>query len=107
MLPGMNFSALQNGLKQRPSEGIIDRSLSGSYIARELGVSQAHVSNILSGQRGMSFDLADRLLDLIPARIEDLVARDAIAGGVPFQPTTIGSYLTVPVIVAANALKPN
>ena len=49
------------------------RSTTQSHVARSIGVAQAHVSNFLYGKRGLSFDLADRLLTYVDANVTDLL----------------------------------
>ena len=43
-------------------------------LATRLGLSQKHVSNVLNGQAGLSFGLAERMLAVVDRRLEVAIA---------------------------------
>jgi len=52
----------------------IDRgTLSVSLLARQTGLTQAHISNFLHGHRSMSIDALDRVLNAIRMQVDDLL----------------------------------
>jgi transcriptional regulator with XRE-family HTH domain len=52
----------------------IDRgTLSVSLLARQTGLTQAHISNFLHGQRSMSIDALDKVLNAIRMQVDDLL----------------------------------
>jgi transcriptional regulator with XRE-family HTH domain len=48
-------------------------TLSVSLLARQTGMTQAHFSNFLHGQRSMSIDALDKVLNAIQMEVEDLL----------------------------------
>lgn len=60
----MNFTALQDRLRQELLRRIRRGSLSVSLLARQTGFGQPHISNFLRGRRKLSGDALDRVLEV-------------------------------------------
>lgn len=60
----MNFTALQDRLRQELLRRIRRGSLSVSLLARQTGFGQPHISNFLRGRRKLSGDAIDRVLEV-------------------------------------------
>jgi len=74
----VNFSVIKNrllaGLKMRIRTG----ELTERRLALRVGLSQPHMHNILTGERDLTIDVADRILDELNLSALDLFNRDEI-----------------------------
>ncbi len=68
----MNFTQLQERLRVEMQRRIDRGALTGSLLARQAGVSQAHISNFLRRKRHLSTTTLDRILDRQMLTIADL-----------------------------------
>jgi AraC-like DNA-binding protein len=66
------FQTLLEHLRCRVIDRIAQGELTERAIARQAGVSQSHLHNILKGVRGMTPEVADRLMVALKWRVEDL-----------------------------------
>jgi plasmid maintenance system antidote protein VapI len=71
----MKLIAVRDELRYRLREMISSGLTTGSEIANSVGVAQPHICNILHGKRGMSFELADALLEFAQLDVEELIAK--------------------------------
>ena len=71
----MNFSQLQERVRQELLRRIERGTLSVSLLARQTGLGQAHVSNFLRGRRGLSLGTLDKMLAALRLGIEDLLPK--------------------------------
>ncbi len=99
----MNMTELIEVLRRRLAKKIRDGELSGSELARRVGVAQAHVSNFLHVQRGVSVDLANRLLSAVDLEVEDLIADSKLHNPL-FVDDGSQDFTSVRVVTAAHAL---
>lgn len=111
----MNFTQLQERLRQELVRRIDRGILTGTMLARITGYSQAHVSNFLHKKRALSLEALDRLLasqmlsaaDLLPDYAH--AARSPIPGEsaddvVPLVPHSVALF--TPYISASAAAEP-
>ncbi len=56
-------------LRVRIQEAIWDRGIQQAEMARRTGLSEAQVSRFLKGERGLSLESIDRLLDVLELEI--------------------------------------
>jgi hypothetical protein len=101
----MKFKELVAALRTLLKQCIKDGSHTGLGIANELDITQTHISNFLNEQRGISFDLADDLLQFLGLDIEDLVAGNIVKERVPIQNQDDSGALAVPIVNAKDALR--
>lgn len=102
----MKLKDIREGLRHRIREMISEGVTTGTDIARSVGAAQAHISNFLQGQRGISFDLADQLLEFAELEAEDLIASQELVARIPFEPMPLGSFVSVPVVGIENLMLP-
>ena len=69
----MDFSGLQDNLRQLLRQRIRDGQLSGLQLARQAGFQQPHISNFMHCKRGLSLDALDRVLGVLHISIFDLL----------------------------------
>lgn len=68
----MNFRQLHDRVRVELLRRIERGTLSVSLLARQTGLTQAHLSNFLHGHRNMSLDALDKLLSVIRMQAEEL-----------------------------------
>ena len=78
---GANFHALLSNLRTRVANRIAEGEITERALARRAGISQPHLHNVLKGIRGMTPDVADRLLEALHLSMEELVAVPARTNG--------------------------
>ncbi len=66
------FQALLDQLRTRVIDRIAQGELTERGLARKSGVSPSHLHNVLKGVRGMTPEIADRLMLALRWSIEDL-----------------------------------
>lgn len=101
----MNFQQLVDALRRKLQQSIDDGKRTGLGIARDVQVKQAHISNFLHEKRGVSFDLADQLLETLDLEIENLIAEKNVADREPVQNADSNGAVEVPVVGGADALR--
>ena len=69
----MNFQELQGRLRTQIRDRIEGGELTGIALSRAAGFQPAHLSNFLSGRRGLSLEAMDRLLAGLELEIADLM----------------------------------
>ena len=69
----MYFQELQRRLIEMAAQRIRTGQATERSLARQSGVSQPHMHNVLKGVRGLSMDSAGRLMEVLEVRISDLV----------------------------------
>ena len=102
----MKFTDLRDALRTHLKAQIAEGATTGMAIATAANTRQAHVSNFLNGKRGLSFETADRLLQIAGLDTEDLIADQLLKPRRPFQPATLGAFITVPIVDAKAAMLP-
>ncbi len=103
----MKLIAIREALRMRLREMISDELTSGSTIAKGTGVAQAHISNFLNGTRGISFELAESLLDFAGLEVEDLIAEKARSERMPFVGSSQAHFFSVPIVSREDAESPH
>src|SRR5437667_11491470 len=69
----MNFTAVQRHLLDR-LRGMVERGeITETGLAELTGYSQPHVHNVLKGERGLSLEVADTVLQAFRLQVEDLI----------------------------------
>jgi transcriptional regulator with XRE-family HTH domain len=74
----MDFSGLQEKLRQLLRQRIRDGKLSGLQLARQAGFQQPHISNFLNSKRGLSLEAIDRVLYAQHISIFDLLDEEEL-----------------------------
>lgn len=74
----MDFSGLQENLRQLLRRRIRDGKLSGLQLARQAGLQQPHISNFLHSKRGFSLEALDRVLYVQHISIFDLLDEEEL-----------------------------
>lgn len=67
---------LQERLKELVKVRIEAGEMTGSRLAREAGFQQAHISNFLSGRRGLSLEAMDSVLNVLKLQVQDLLPHE-------------------------------
>jgi transcriptional regulator with XRE-family HTH domain len=68
----MKLRDLQDRLRAHIRARIDGGLLTGSHLARQVGIQQGHLSNFLNSRRGLSLELMDRLLEVLQMGVLDL-----------------------------------
>src|SRR6185369_15538686 len=97
----MLISDLQNRLRKLIESRISAGVLTGTILAKETGLKQAHISNFIHGHRGLSVEGFDRLLQALGLQVTDLVERSNN------QERDSMYYDDVPLVAAAAAHVPD
>jgi hypothetical protein len=99
----MNFSQLQERLRQEILRRIDRGSVNGALLARQTGFQSSHISNFLRRRRTLSLDGLDRLLAAQMLTVGDLLALDNTA---PVSREAIRgiTHTTIPVVAPAAAI---
>jgi transcriptional regulator with XRE-family HTH domain len=71
----MNFRHLHDRVRVELLRRMERGTLSVSLLARQTGLTQAHISNFLHGHRSMSMDALDKVLAAIRMPVEDLMVQ--------------------------------
>jgi len=99
----MNFTQLQERLRQELLRRIDRGSVNGALLARQTGFQPSHISNFLRRRRTLSLSGLDRLLAAQMLTVADLLALEdqpsALRGGVRSTTHTI-----VPIVTPAAAI---
>jgi len=66
------FHTLLDHLRARVSDRIAQGEVTERSLARQAGISQSHLHNILKGIRGMTPDVADKLMTTLQLKLSDL-----------------------------------
>ena len=69
----MNFSQLQERVRLELRRRVERGTMSVSLLARKTGLGQPHISNYLHGQRGLSLQSLDKVLEALGSEIGDLM----------------------------------
>jgi hypothetical protein len=73
-------------------------SLTVRHLAREIGVSQPHMQNIMSGKRSLTMHMADRLLRYQRRSVLDLASASELGEALMSSPTNPDTIRYVPVL---------
>jgi plasmid maintenance system antidote protein VapI len=77
---GQPVSNSERRVREAIRQALDDTGTSQIELANALGVTQKHVSMVLSGKSGLSFDLAERALAVLGRRLQVLAAVDPKGG---------------------------
>lgn len=102
----MKFTDLRDALRAHLKAQIAEGATTGLAIAAAADVRQAHVSNFLNGKRGLSFEMADRLLEIAGLEGEDLIAEELVTPRKPFELVKLKSVIAVPIVEPLEAMRP-
>lgn len=103
----MDFSRLQENLRQLLLRRIHGGELSGLQLARQAGVRQPHISNFLNSKRGLSLRALDRVLDVQHLSVVDLLDEQEIKNRASLTPPSKDEFENIVVLdVCAAALQP-
>lgn len=78
--------------------GVSSGSLSVRRLAREIGVSQPHMQNIISGKRSLTIQMADRLLRHQQRSVLDLASASELEEALRLATTTPHNLRYIPVL---------
>jgi hypothetical protein len=98
----MNFTQLQERLRQELLRRIDRGSVNGALLARQTGFQPSHISNFLRRRRTLSLSGLDRLLAAQMLTVADLLAVDHTS--TPREGIRGTTHTTVPVVSAAAAI---
>ena len=76
------------------------RTMSVSLLARQTGMTQAHISNFLHGDRSMSINALDKVLDAIRMEVDDLLPQKRGA----MMDKQVGASVQVPLVPHLTAM---
>jgi hypothetical protein len=99
----MNFIELHERLRLETWRRIDQGILSGSLLARQTGLAQAHISNFLHRRRRLSLPALDRILLAQELSVEDL-SPASLAGFLSQERTARESMDAVPIVSQAVAM---
>jgi hypothetical protein len=98
----MNFTQLQERLRQELLRRIDRGSVNGALLARQTGFQPSHISNFLRRRRTLSLSGLDRLLAAQMLTVADLLALDDTS--TPREGIRGTTHTTVPVVAPAAAI---
>ncbi len=102
----MEFKDLQERLRVLLCGRVNSGELTGSSLARKVGLKQAHVSNFLHRRRGMSIDAMDNVLGVLHISVLDLVEPDEINRRVTLAgPPSPRDFANVPLVTPEVAAR--
>jgi hypothetical protein len=78
--------------------GVASGSLTVRRLAREVGVSQPHMQNIMSGKRSLTMQMADRLLQYQSRSVLDLASASELGEALRLATTNPATMRYVPVL---------
>ena len=96
----MSFRQLHDRVRVELLRRIERGTLSVSLLARQTGLTQAHISNFLHGQRSMSIDALDKVLSAVRVHVDDLMPQKR---GVMLD-NQIGASVEIPLVTHAAAI---
>jgi len=100
----LDFAHLQSQLRRAVRARILSGQISGSELARRIGLKQPHVTNFLNRRRGLSLEAMDRVLRALEISVLDLVpARELECFAHSGSDT---EYEAVPLVEANGLLLP-
>lgn len=92
------ISDLCNRLLESLRKSVAFGPLTVRWLARELGVSQPHLQNILNGKRSLTIDLADRLLEYQRRSALNLATSSELGEALRLTGNHSGSVRHVPIL---------
>jgi hypothetical protein len=99
----MNFTQLQERLRQELLRRIDRGSVNGALLARQTGFQPSHISNFLRRRRTLSLSGLDRLLAAQMLTVADLLATEDTSNAT--RATIRGlTHTTVPIVTPATAI---
>jgi len=102
----MEFKDLQERLRILLCARVSSGELTGSSLARQVGLRQAHVSNFLSRKRGMSVGAMDSVLGVLRISVLDLADPDEINRRVTLiEPPTASAFVNVVMVTPETAAR--
>lgn len=102
----MEFKDLQERLRILLCARVSSGELTGSSLARQVGLRQAHVSNFLNRKRGMSVDAMDSVLGVLRISVLDLADPDEINRRVTLSdPPTASAFDNVLMVTPETAAR--
>ena len=102
----MEFKDLQERLRILLCARVSSGELTGSSLARQVGLRQAHVSNFLSRKRGMSVGAMDSVLGVLRISVLDLADPDEINRRVTLiEPPTASAFVNVVRVTPETAAR--
>jgi hypothetical protein len=99
----MNFTQLQERLRQELLRRIDRGSVNGALLARQTGFQPSHISNFLRRRRTLSLSGLDRLLAAQMLTVADLIATEDISNA-PRASIRGLTHTTVPIVTPATAI---
>lgn len=85
-------------LMENLKAGVASGSLTVRHLAREIGVSQPHMQNIMSGKRALTMQMADRLLQYRRRSVLDLASASELGEALRLAATNPNTMRYVPVL---------
>lgn len=67
----------EDSLREQVRAALTAAGISQAFVARELGVSTKHLSQMLTGRAPLSLEWAERILDMCGMRVEVVVLKGA------------------------------
>jgi len=92
------ISDLCDRLKENLKAGVASGSLTVRRLAREIGVSQPHMQNIMSGKRALTMQMADRLLQYQHRSALDMASPSELGEALRLAETNPNTIRYVPVL---------
>ncbi len=83
MLAAVSFLKLQEKLRQELRRRVEAGELTGTELARRLGLTQAHISNFLHGKRGLKLSTLDRTVTVMMLDFYSLLPAEELARYAP------------------------
>jgi plasmid maintenance system antidote protein VapI len=80
---GGAIQAAERQVRDAIRQALFESDTTQSQLAATVGVTQKHISQVLSGKAGLSFDFAEKLLAALGRRLEVSVVEIAAAEGIP------------------------
>jgi hypothetical protein len=102
----MKCQALQDNLRQIVQDRIATGELTGLRLSELTGFRQAHVSNFLSGKRGLSLEGMDKILRALKLGVLDLVDTEEIRPRWPRASGLQSGFQEVLLVAGADAWQP-
>lgn len=100
----MDFTAMQDRLRNAAAQRIRSGELTGLALARKTGFRQAHISNFLNRRRGLSLQAMDEILKVLDLTVADLIDSAEINRRATIPPPPEGDYDNVLLVEPLPAM---
>lgn len=94
----MNFSELEQRLLDNIRARVRKREISERRLAINTGFSQPHIHNVLKGARQLTSEVADRVMEKLEIKIEDLFQVSELERALPYREFKDSSFTEVPML---------